>query len=105
VSWHQKGYSNLFLNFNEARYDGMAVASAGPYANHLHLAPDRQPHQHVITQYLTGRMLFLMPNQQCQSNEGMYCSNNDLEFSLHSFIPTPLFILQAVHNPIVSICF
>ena len=24
----------------------MAVASAGPYANNLHLAPDRQPHQH-----------------------------------------------------------
>jgi len=26
---------------NEARDDGMAVASAGPHANHLHLAPDR----------------------------------------------------------------
>ena len=23
----------------------MAVASAGPYASHLHLAPDRSPHQ------------------------------------------------------------
>jgi len=28
-------------DFNEARDDGMAVASAGPYASHLHLAPDR----------------------------------------------------------------
>jgi len=27
--------------FNEARSDGEAVASAGPYANQLHLAPDR----------------------------------------------------------------
>jgi len=27
----------------------MAVASAGPYANNLHLTPDRQPHQlHII---------------------------------------------------------
>ena len=26
----------------------MAVASAGPYADHLHLAPDRQPRQHLI---------------------------------------------------------
>ena len=26
-----------------------AVASAGPYANNLHLALDRQPHQHLIT--------------------------------------------------------
>jgi len=29
------------LNFNEARDDGVAVALAGPHANHLHLAPDR----------------------------------------------------------------
>jgi len=28
-----------------------AVASAGPYANNLHLAPDT-PHQHLITQCL-----------------------------------------------------
>jgi len=34
VSQYQK-------SLNEARDDGMAVASAGPYANHLHLAPDR----------------------------------------------------------------
>jgi len=29
------------LDFNEARDDGVAVASAGLYANHLHLALDR----------------------------------------------------------------
>jgi len=29
------------MNFNQARDDGVAVASAGPYANHFHLAPDR----------------------------------------------------------------
>ena len=27
----------------------MAVASAEPYASHLHFAPDRQPRQHLIT--------------------------------------------------------
>ena len=27
----------------------------------------RQPHQHLITQFFTGRMLFLTPNQQCQA--------------------------------------
>jgi len=27
-------------DFNEARDDGVAVASRGTYANHLHLAPD-----------------------------------------------------------------
>jgi len=36
---------------------GMAVASAGPHANNLHLAPGRQPHQHHI--FFTGQMLFL----------------------------------------------
>ena len=46
--------------------DGVAVASAGPYANHLHLAADRWQHQ----QFSTGWMLFLTPNQQCQSADG-----------------------------------
>ena len=48
----------------------MAVASAGPYAS-LHLAPDRQPCQHPTTQFFTGRMPFLTPNQQHQSTEGI----------------------------------
>jgi len=42
VSQYQKGKTSLDLN--KARDDGsfvMAVASAGPYANNLHLAPDR----------------------------------------------------------------
>jgi len=29
------------LDFTGARDDEAAVASAGPYANHFHLAPDR----------------------------------------------------------------
>ena len=44
----------------------MAVASAGPYAN-LHIAPDKQPRQHPTTQFFTGRMPCLPPNQQHQS--------------------------------------
>ena len=43
-----------------------ATASAGPYANNLHLVPDTKPHHSVFT----GRMLFLTPNQQCHSTEG-----------------------------------
>jgi len=39
VSQHQKG--RTILDFNEARDDTVAVASAGPSANHLHLTPDR----------------------------------------------------------------
>jgi len=37
------------------------VASAGPYAS---------LHQHPTTQFFTGRMPFLPPNQQRQSTEG-----------------------------------
>jgi len=47
------------------------MASVGPYANHLHLAPDRTtplPHHSVFT----GRMPFLLPNQQHQSTEGRF---------------------------------
>jgi len=29
------------LDFNEATDDGVAVASSGLYANHLHLTPNR----------------------------------------------------------------
>jgi len=29
------------VDFNEARDDRVAVALAGPYANHLHFTPDR----------------------------------------------------------------
>jgi len=29
------------MDFNKAVDDGVAVASAGPYANHLHLVPDK----------------------------------------------------------------
>jgi len=52
------------LDFNEATDDGVAIASDGPYANHLHLAPDRLPCQHHITQFFTRWMLFLTPSQQ-----------------------------------------
>ena len=43
-----------------------AVASAGPYANNLHLAPDKYtptPHHSMFA----GRMLFLMPNQSVKA--------------------------------------
>jgi len=45
----------------------VAVASAGAS---LHLTPDGQPCQHPATQFFTGQMPFLPPNQQRQSTEG-----------------------------------
>jgi len=40
------------MDFTGARDDGVAMASAGPYANHLHLAPDREPRQYLTTHFL-----------------------------------------------------
>jgi len=61
VNQHQKG--ETYLDVNETSDNGVAVASAGPYANPLHLTPDRQPRQHFIIQFFTGQMFFLMPIQ------------------------------------------
>jgi len=69
VSRYQKGKTNLdFTEASDSEY-WVAVASAGPYAS-LHLAPDRQPHQHSTTVFTGGRMPFLPPDQQHQSTEG-----------------------------------
>jgi len=42
----------------------------------------RQPHQHPTTQFFTGRMPFLQPNQQCQSTK---CENVDTSMSMLTF--------------------
>jgi len=67
VSQHQKGKPFWILLEQD---DEVAVASAGPYAIHLHLAP--VPHHPVFT----SRMPFLPPNQQRQSTEGNILSDN-----------------------------
>jgi len=36
----------------------------------------RQPRQHPTTQFFTGRMPFLPPNQQRQSSEGTYTASD-----------------------------
>jgi len=49
------------VGFNEARDDGVAVASAGPYANHI-CTSLQTDNQHLIAQFLQAGMLFPMPN-------------------------------------------
>ena len=69
MSRFQKGKTNL--DFSEARDSEWQLNQPGHmhYAS-VHLAPDRQPRQHPTTQFFTGRMPFLSPNQQRQSTEG-----------------------------------
>jgi len=45
----------------------MAVASAGPYANHLHLAPDRSPRKYLTTQFLQARCPSCRPNNSIKA--------------------------------------
>jgi len=54
--------------FNEAKDDGVAVASSRPYANHLHFTPDRY-HASLIAQFFY-RLHALPSNQQYQSTRG-----------------------------------
>ena len=62
------------LDFTEARGDGVAMASAGPYANHLHFAPDMYHANISWISILQARCpSWLMPSQQCQCTEGITC--------------------------------
>jgi len=56
----------------------VAVTSAGQYANHLHLAPDRQPCEYLTTQFLQARCLSCHPTS---SVEGLKASTDDDEKS------------------------
>ena len=73
---HSVFYRQNQSGFYWSKRQWVAVASAGLYAS-LHLAPDRQPHQHPNTlMFFTGRMPFLPPNQQRQSTEGTSYKNS-----------------------------
>ena len=51
---------------------GMAVASAGPHANNLHLAPDRQPHQQLIAQFLQVDFFSWCPTNSVKAQKDRY---------------------------------
>ena len=73
ISRYQKGKTSLDLKRGK-RWWGLGMQ--WHQLDHMQtictsLQRDNQPHQHPITQFFTGRMLFLMPNQQSQSNGGL----------------------------------
>ena len=49
-----------------------AVASAGQYANNLHLAPDRY-HQNLITQFLQAGCSSCRPTNSVKAQKGILC--------------------------------
>jgi len=60
----------LHITFNEAGDDGVAVASAGVYAYHLYLNPEREP---FVAQLFTGHMPFLMPTNSIKALNAIGC--------------------------------
>jgi len=67
LSWYQKG--NTSLDFTEARDSEWQWHQLG----HMQVCTSLQTDNNAITSLLsffTGRMPFLLPNQQCQSTEG-----------------------------------
>jgi len=55
------------MDCNEARDDGVAVTSAGPYAPRCSEITMPVPHYSIFT----GRLPFMPLNQQSQSTEGL----------------------------------
>ena len=70
LSWYQKGKTSLDLN--EARGDGVWGWQWHQLDHMQTVCTSLQTENHTNTSSLnfTGRMLFLMPNQQCQSTSG-----------------------------------
>jgi len=103
VSRYQKGKTSLDLN--EAR-NGEVLGCSGiswTYANNLHLAPDRQPYQHPIAQFLQAGCCSWRPSNSVKALKAyshadhryryagtqkgqMYDENNSLSWTRNSHI-------------------
>jgi len=53
----------------------VAVASARPYASRLHLAADRQPHQHLITLPAAQKQRQIMKQYFNKANQNNLSNN------------------------------
>jgi len=67
VSQYQKGKPVWIKMRQQMMWFRDAMASAGPYANNLHLALARWPHQHLITQFLHAGFSSLCPTNSVKT--------------------------------------
>ena len=74
----------------------VAVTSAGPYANHLHLASEREPRQYLTTRFFAGQMPFLLLNQERQSTEGQSTDGNECDALYKKTYALTMFTVAAV---------
>jgi len=72
LSWYQKGKTNL--DFTEVRE---SECRQWQQLGHIQVCTLLQAdnHQHPTSQFFTGRMPFLPPNQQCESTDGKHDSS------------------------------
>jgi len=69
VSQYQKGKTNVhFTEATDSEWQWHQLGSV-QVCTSLQLQTDK--HANPTTQFFTGRMPFLLPNQQCQSTEGI----------------------------------
>jgi len=69
---------------------GDAVASAGPYANNLHLAADRQPHQHLNTQFLQVGCSSWRPTDSVKALKARHLLCNIIIINFHQSVPNSI---------------
>jgi len=78
VSSYQKGKTRKVKTNLDLLEQEIVGGSGICWAIYKSASHPRQPCQHPTTQFFTGRMPFLPPNQQCQSTEGVvyniYCN-------------------------------
>jgi len=73
VSWYHKG--KISVDLSETRDDGaLGCKQCAPRSRQITTSTPQKNHS-----IFTGRMLFLTPNQQCQSTEGTFCEIYILE--------------------------
>jgi len=91
VSWYQKGKTKK-VKTNLDLLEQEIVSGSGICWAICKSAPHpRPPRQHPTTQFFTGRMPFLLPNQQRQSTEGCIVTRYDLPWATYpGKLPIPV---------------
>jgi len=79
VSWYQKGKTNL--DFTEARDSEWQWHQLGHKQVCTSLQTDNHARIPPLTEFFTGWMPFLPPNQQHQSTEGSFDSDKKVLFT------------------------
>ena len=60
-------------------------------------------HTNASSLIFTGRMLFLTPNQQCQSTEGFRNKNKFVNGGIYGFNPRIFCMRKSENSPLISV--